>query len=144
VAVVALMAMVGVAGCSSSGHAPSDQHDTTSTTRAAADPAASVTAFCVAWGHLTTLDQQTADTDLSDVATNITALRAIAQQLQTQAPPSIAGPARRYGAVVAAVANTLDPTNASSTGTSTGASQQLSAADRTTLARYMKAHCPTS
>ena len=145
VAVVAVgLATVGVVGCSSSGHDRSDQHITTSTTAAKADPVASVTAFCVAWAHLTTLDQQSANTDLSAVASNITALRTIAAQLQTAAPPSIAGPARRYGAVVGAVANTLDPTNASSTGSSAGASEQLSAADRTALARFVKAHCPKS
>jgi hypothetical protein len=116
-------------GCSSSSH--SQVQATTSTTAAV-----HTRAFCAAWNQLATLGQ---DTAVADVARNIVALRTVARQLATEAPSSISPEARRYAAVIAAVAQSL-----SSGGQQTpnvGTEGQLTAADRAALARFVADHC---
>ena len=122
------LAVVGVAGCSSSGG-----HATAATTTVrppAADPTATVAAFCDASKRLTALEQTTSGTQISDVAANIVALRAIAKELATHAPPSIAGPTARYAVVIAAVADALAQRSPSS---QTAPPHQLTQADTAAL-----------
>jgi hypothetical protein len=125
-------------GCSSSaGHA-----DTAPTTSAAPrDAPARIVAFCAAWTHLAALGQATSGTsvsNLSNVAQNILDLREIAHQFEAQPPASIAGPARRYGAVIESVADSLAQTTPA---TSSPTLAHLTVADSASLGRYAKLHC---
>ncbi len=135
---MAVLVVVLLAGCSSSGGKAAT---TTTVRRAPADPMATVVAFCDASHRLTTLGQVTGGAHISDVAANIVELRAIAHELATHAPPSIAGPTARYAVVIAAVADALaqqSPTSA------TAPARQLSPADTAALSRFRTAHCPKS
>ncbi len=135
VLVVVFAGLIG-AGCSSS----SSHRAATPTIEAPPpiDPPATTAAFCAAWKQLTQLGQTTSGTVVSDVAQNIVELRAIAHQFATAAPPSIAGPAKRYALLVGAVADALAQTKPSSPVSS---DSQLTAADRALLGRYERLHC---
>ncbi len=129
VLVLAGLGALGALGCSSS---TSTSRVATNTTQASGTDRA----FCAAWYQLDQLNQ---DTSVTDVARHIEALHAIATTFETHAPAAIAPEARRYGAVVAAVAQSLD--NPAQAGAANPAAPQLTATDRARLAAYIKVHC---